>query len=59
MDQNDEFFDEDRLTRVIREHRDLGAARILEALEAAVAAFEGPSPKYTDDRMAVAIEVKR
>ena len=59
MDQNGDFFDEDRLIGVICEHRDLSAAGILEAIEAAVTTFEGSSPKHTDDRMAVAIKVEQ
>ena len=58
MDQDGAFFDEDRLIDIIREHRDLSASGILEAIETAVAAFEGSSPKYTDDRMAVAIKAE-
>ena len=51
-----EWFGEERLRRVIRDHRHLPVEEIGRRLEEAVADFENPSSEYSDDRTLIVIK---
>ena len=59
MNDNGELFGENRLYQVIREHRHLAPAKIVEELDNAITQFESASSEYRDDRTIVVIKVNR